>query len=387
MALPTTISGVTFLATQSQGRSRPYISSTGNIYCVFRNGTTNTDLDIYKATDPTVAFSQVGSLTLNANGLLLGIGTFQERDNLHIATQDNNEAILYHVFSMSSDSFTTSNEAVTSAVGTNIDIEKAIQISLETGGDIIIFYQGASDQIKGAKERVDRAFKVGGSWTVDQAVDDGGEVHYFLGGIVRGKANKFHLVFKDDTNADVLHKSVQDVDGTLNSVEILNDSDMNVVDFPVAVPVFYDDEGAEIVTTGWNRTTFMGATEVVDDGVPESVTTLSSFIANRTNQFSILSLAVDVKTVWAIIARSGNDIYSTSNVDRAGWDLDLEELNGITCKLITSNSYQRGSDVVLAYIYDDDGTIKYNEKVLRSVIPTRSRKSVAGSSSKLGLMF
>ena len=84
VALPTTISGVDFLDTASQGRSKPHISSAGNVYKVFRDGTANDGLDVYKATDPTDSFSQVASVTINgAANILLGIATFQDGDNLH----------------------------------------------------------------------------------------------------------------------------------------------------------------------------------------------------------------------------------------------------------------------------------------------------------------
>lgn len=366
MALPTTITGVTFLDTATQGRSRPYISSSGNVYVVFKDSAVNTDLDIYKATDPTSSFSQIASITLTAAGIVFGIATYQDGDNLHIATQDDNENILYHVFSMSSDTFTTSNEAVTSAVGTNINVDKAISVSLETGGDIIIFYQGASENVSGQKERVNRAWKTGGSWTVNQPVDAGGAVDYFLGGIVRGEVNKFHLVFKDDTNRRAKHRSVQNVDGTLSAVENLVDANSEIEDFTIIQPVYYDASGIERITTGYMDSPEPNFFTVVieDDGTPETFKVMAAAIA--VGEFSTVSFAVDVKTVWSVFRKFAGHLYSTSNVDDSSWTNDELEVT-IQPNSITSNIYQRGSDIVLAYIYDDGGVIKYNEKVLRSV--------------------
>ena len=78
---------------------------------------------------------------------------------------------------------------------------------------------------------------------------------------------------------------------------------------------------------------------------------------------------MDETTVWALISHSSQDLFSDSNNDSAGWGTDTEELDAVTINNITSNVYQRGSDIVLAYVYDDAATIKYNEKVLRT-IPT-----------------
>lgn len=365
MALPTTLTDITFLATASQGRTRPYISSAGNVYYFAKDGGTTTQLNAYKATDPASSFSQAATLAINASGILLGIGTFQDGDNIHIATQDDNEAILYHVFSMSSDTFTTSNEAATSAVGTNIDADKAISISLETDGSIIIFYQAASVGDMGAKERVNYAYKPsGGSWTVDQAVDAGGAINYYLGGIVRGEADKFHLVFKDDNNSDALHRSVQDVDGTLSAVETLNDSNTNTQSFIVTQPVYYDDDGVERITTFFQIPNNIFTSVIDDDGTPQD----DEFILGTTEfngEFTIFSGAVDEKTVWALLAQNLDDLFFDSNVDNTGWGNGGEELDAITCNLITSNVYERNGVVVLAYVYDDGGTIKYNEKFLR----------------------
>lgn len=362
MAFPTTMT-VVFLATFSQGRDRTYISSGGNIYFVGRKSTDGTTLSVQKATDPTDSFTEIA--TLSNTFTRMGIGTFQDGDDIHIATQDNNDVLLYHVFSMSSDTFTTSNQAVTSAVGTNIDADKCISISLETGGDQILMYQGASDNDMGQKERVDYAYKTGGSWTVDQAVDDGGAINFFMQGLVRGEANKFFLQYKDDTNADMDFKTVQDVDGTLSSVtEAGNNPGPD--NFSGIQPIYYDDAGVERIYAGWEQG--QARAVPINDGSVGTLLQISLGAINTNGEFSIFSFAVDEKTAWVLFAKEGNDIYSDSNEDEGGWGTDTEELDGITCNLITSNIYQRGSDIVLAYVYDDGGTIKYNEKVLRTVV-------------------
>jgi len=379
MAFPTTIGGgLTYLAAASQGRSRPYISSAGNVYLVFLTGTSN-GVKVYKATDPTDTFGLgVDTATLAGGRTGLGLCTFQDGDDIHIATQNDSDDIYYHVFSMVNDQFDLNNEAVTSAAGTDVDADKAISISLETDGSIIIFYQGASDNDMGQKERVDRAYKpFGGSWTVDQAVDDGGKVHFFLGGIVRGEADKFHLTYlsMESGSEGLKHKSVQDVDGTLSSAEsgVLTTSIAS--QFTAIQPVYYDDAGVERITIFLQDVANkMRNNEVDDDGSPSTVENTTEENIWITGEFSVCSAAVDQKRVWVIhsvnviSAGEDQDVFTNSNDDSAGKDAnDTEELDAVTCNLITSNIYQRGSDVVLAYVYDDAATIKYNEKILRSV--------------------
>ncbi len=277
----------------------------------------------YLSANPDVAaFSPIGGIFIAGGAILLGIGTVQDGDNIHIATQDDNDVILYHVWSMASDSFTTSNEAVTSAVGTDIDTDKAIDIEIETGGDPILFYQGASANSMGQKERVDRAWKTGGSWTVDQAVDDGGAIHYFLGGIVRGEADKFHLTYKDDTGPIGQHKSVQDVDGTLSAVETFgNTATTNAEDFIVLPPTYVDRSGDEYIDFGLTRTNVspssvqaLAAFVVINDGVPTGNGLMWQF-GNVVGEFLAAVLAVDqgVEDVWALNQNVGLEMNSALN--------------------------------------------------------------------------
>ncbi len=58
--------------------------------------------------------------------------------------------------------------------------------------------------------------------------------------------------------------------------------------------------------------------------------------------------------------------YLTSTNNGTDWDTETEEIDAITVNFISANIYVRGSDTVMAYVYDDAGTQKYNEKVLIS---------------------
>jgi len=216
----------------------------------------------------------------------------------------------------------------------------------------------------GAKDRVDFAKRVGGSWTADQAVDDGGKVNFRAGGLCRGESDKFHLMYQDATNFDAVHKSLTlGSPDTLSSAENVNDNAGGGVG-TVSAPVYYDDAGVERITAIWERGSDGNqySSEIDDDGTPgaeEVITGTSSGIANCP--------AVDEKTVWFLWKGADSDLFSDSNVNSAGWGTDNEELDNITLNFLRSNIYQRGSDVVLAYVYEDVSTIRYNEKVLRTV--------------------
>ena len=364
MAFPTTISGVDFLGVQSQGRSRPYVSSAGNVYMVFRDGVNADQLSIQKATDPTSAFVEIATLTISgATPVIDGLGTDQVCDEIHILTADDNEKLFYHIFSMASDSFTLSNDDTTAV--TDNDSERACALKLqEDGTTVLAYYAGDEDNNMGAKDRVDYARRSGGTWdNVDSAIDTGGVFDFYLGGLTRGASDLFHLTYKiwDGGLGGIRHRSLA-LPTTLSSQESLNDTGTGRAENHTATqPVFYDDDGAEIVTCGFIQfASRYAASEVVNDGVPTPSVDFQDQLADYIGNFLVGFMAVDPeeKTVWAIMSAAGDDMASDKNVDRGGWGTDVEEIDGITVNLVTSNIYTRGSDVVLAVVYDDDGTIK-----------------------------
>jgi len=364
VALPTTISGIFFLRESGQGRNRPWISSAGNVYFFARDDTDVSLLTVQKATNPTDSFSEVS--TLDFTDEVTGLATIQDGDDIHVVVTTDADEIRYSIYSMSSDSFTTSNEDTTGTL--NNDIADVVDIAIEEDGStVVVIYDGAEENAMGAKDRVDYAKRVGGSWTVDQAVDDGGKVNFVAPSLCRGEADKFHLVYNDRTNTNAIHKSLT-LGGpdTLSSAENVNDNAILSASTAISAPVYYDVGGVERITIEWKRSSDPKAysSEIDDDGVPGAEEVLSD--TTLINSY-VISLAVDQKTVWGIFMGVDSDAFSDSNVDSAGWGTDTEEIDAITLTDITSNTYQRGSDIVLAYVYHDGSAIKYNEKVLRTV--------------------
>lgn len=372
MAFPTTISGVTFLGVQSQGRSRPIVSSSGAVYMVFRDGTNTDQLSIQKGDPPDTSFTEIATLTITGNPVIDGIGTAQVGDLLHILTADDDENLRYHIFNMATDSFTLSNEDTTAT--TDNDSERACALALqEDGTTVLAYYAGAEDNVMGPKDRVKSARRSGGTWdNVDSAIDTGGAFDFYLGGLTRGESDLFHLTYKiwdgGATAAGSRHRSLA-LPTTLSSAESLGASGTSRAEnHYVTQPVYYDDDGVEVVTCGFIRSpSRYAASEIIDDGVPSAVE-FQDQLADYTGNFLVGVMAVDPeeKTVWAIMTEPDQDMVSDKNVDRGGWGTDVEEIDGITLNLVTSNIYIRGGNVVHAVVYDDGGTIKYTEFVLRS---------------------
>jgi len=369
-ALPVTISGVVFPTNNANGRLGPFLSSGGNFYAVFLDSTDTGNVDIFKATDPTDSWSQQATLDVGGANAVQVMAVHQEDDNLHIVTDNAGEITLeYHVFSMSSDSFTISNEAITSSISDNNEADKTVDISVRSDGDVIVVYAGDEDNAMGAKNRVDYARREGGTWTVDIAVDDAGAVNYEGPEMVRGESDLMHIVWDDATNADILHKSLNS-SNSLSSVEIVSDSlSDNTSIRSVTRPTFYDAAGVERITVIY-RINAIPITSVIieDDGIPDTEETVSATVARIVNNTVILTAAVDNKTVHVLYAEGLSfDLFHDLNTDDGGWGTDVEELDNVTINAISANVYDRASFTRLAFVYDDGGTIKYNEVQLAAV--------------------
>ena len=381
MALPVTITNVDQLNRAAGGRSRPYISTAGAgaaVYCFFRGALAGDgdELKAFKSANPdTTSFTEQDLVQEAGSSSWSNLGSFREDDTddeIHLVASTGAEEIFYHIFDMSTDTYTTENEQLTSAVQATPFGLKLLAVALETNGDVIVAYQGAEEDDMGLRQRIDYARRVGGTWTSNLAVDDGGKFDYYSSGIVRGASDLFHIVFYDETNNDALHKSVQDVDGTLSAVETLSDSTLSTAEHIVNNPVFYDDAGTERITVAFRRDTggSQGRTaEVEDDGTPLAAETAADDVdlfTESSRLFAVISLAVDVKTVWAMWADSTNDIFVNFNVNSGGWDTEIEEGDALVADAVSTNIYERDGNIVLAYLYSQNGDDAfYDERFLR----------------------
>ncbi len=374
MALPVTISGVTFPTQNRNGRMGPFKSSGGNFYMVFADSTSGDNLDIFKATDPTSSWSQQATLDVNPGTTdIIHVAVHQEGDNLHIITiVDNAGGLRYHVFSMSSDSFTISNEDPSATVDNDAE-DMMGDISVRSDGDVIILYSGDEDNDMGAKNRIDYGRREGGSWggNVDIAVDSGGEFHFHGPGMIRGENDLMHFTWEDLTDNDLEHRSLTASDNSLSTTELVNDvATWGLINQQVTLrPMYYDAAGVERITTGWKGSELgdpVSSAIIEDDGTPDTPEDAGDFDVDIHNTLQVILATYAVETgadtIHLVYVRDGEgDLYYSSNTNDGGWSTDVELLDAVTINAISANVYTRGPYTVLAVVYDNGGTITYNE--------------------------
>lgn len=148
MALPVTLSNVVRCDNALRHTYGPFKSSGGNFYGVFLDSTNNYTVRILKATDPTSSWTTPSGGTKNSTSSqkIHAFSAWNNGDDIYVFTVLDDETIEFHVWSMSSDSWTTSNSTVTSATAATLDSAKRIYVrELRSDGDIIIEYGGAPD--------------------------------------------------------------------------------------------------------------------------------------------------------------------------------------------------------------------------------------------------
>ncbi len=383
MALPTTIISTPGIHCHHP----PFKSSAGNFYALIKKADDNNILRMYKSSDPTgdnwVIQDEGGSPGRNISG---GFSSVQDGDDIHIARVGFDNNMSYSKFSMSSDTWTVIQEPIEDP--TNAPNQPWVSIAVRSDGDVVVVYNGDTDQNMGdTKERVDVNIRTGGTWGGPVSLDAGGDVHYGNPNCVLGTNDFVHCLWQRQTSAtpdpsiswaDTQGRSLDPADDSLSTVDA---SDANTGGALLGFPnlVTYDDGGTQrIIVSGFiadgtsletAQATEDGSDEILltATGVTESFSAEPGFINGEVGVSTFVELSDEIHCLYSGDGVAGVDQdlwYTTSTDDGASWSAPTEEVDGVTVNFISANIYVRGLDTVLAYVYDDGGVQKYNEKVL-----------------------
>jgi len=390
MALPITITGQPWVA----GHLPPYKSSGGSFYAAIHNASTN-EIFIFKADsdDPESGWTlQDFANSASSDFDLIVVSSVQDDDVIHFAYQASLSSVVdayyYATFNMATDLWVVVDELIEDP--DNAPLEFWISIAVRSDGDVVVVYNGDTDQVMGgSKERVDANVRTSGpdTWGGPIAIWGSGNLdeHFGNPNCVLGTSDGTHIIWQRTTaTIDPPTAWTTTVGATLDSTDTLSTKDNVNQDSGGALlgqqnGVSYDDGGTQRMV--WNGTNgasdpfYWIATEVSGD------LSFGSIVGNpgsdnifENGEVSICSLAElngDLHQVYSGGGVFGGDQdiwYSTSIDDGVTWD-ENEEIDAITCNFISANIYTRGPNTVLAYVYEDGGDTKYNEKILIEGIP------------------
>ncbi|MBW8034086.1 MAG: hypothetical protein FVQ79_00010 [Planctomycetes bacterium] len=275
---------------------------------------------------------------------------------------------------MATDSWDVVDELIDTL--TNNPTNPWISISVRSDGDVVVVYAGDTDQVMGGKkERVDANIRTGGTWGGAVALDAAGDIHYGNPNVVKGPlTDDMHILWQQTANiADPPASWAQTEARTLDPANVLStlvtdaqDTDTELLS--IQNPVSYEDSGTQRMLWGGKGHRFWPCTEDAGDDILFGTAVDSPILPNieSNGEISVVTL-VELDGVIHDLYSSSTDLdlyYTKSTDDGATWDTPTEELDAISCLHISANIYTRGGDTVLAYLYDDGGVQKYNEKVL-----------------------
>lgn len=380
--------------TQQTGTDAYFIINPSDAYYFFgRDGTTATTYQAYKATDPSSSWSSVATKTgigdVSIGGTTGGPAGFKLADIIHLATGTANsggQKVNYNTFDMSTDSFVVS-EAIIGTLftgnGQTGSPQYGCSVVVRSNGNVVAFFNGVQTKKSGTNyARVYWSERTGvNTWSAAVEVDDAGAADHVLPEAALGDADRVHFIWKGGTS-NLNERSLS----SGNSLDTQQQGSFSTTEFSTAVI----NTGSAIrinvmvSVTGYSVLYFdSGANPTLHSANPASL--------GAGNTGSLPNL----------IMNDGTDLYA---MQRVGADSDLYLIkstdNGLNYSLvgnvftgtvsaalsnlsIDGNIYQRGSNYVIPYVVNDNGTLKYNEYVVRSL--TTSWAGTAAPSIELAL--
>lgn len=384
MALPQTIG--TSLEVSNNGYAGPFRASNGDHYVVLQVTTNKDVVAVYKADNGDNTWAEQDSAGRPITAVVSdrqGLCATLSGTVIHVATwgsSGSNRYVHYHAFDTSSDTWTTTEEAVAGPFTSNTGFG-TVSIEVRSDGDKIIFYQGPYENISASNyDRIYYAVHQGTGWTDASGFLNTGETkQYRFVYTVMGASDKVHVFYSDESALEVVHVSFNS-SNTLSSIEtVTTTSSAN----PLSRPFYFDDGGNETITVGVMQGTTAYRYTVVNDGTPGGGEAVSDVAVHQDfsgahRSFGMVANPSTGIEYLAYVDSTTQDLWYDVR-DGGTWGTDTEVLDAITGKRLCVNVYTiDNGDTVLAYVYNDNATIKYHETV---IAVAASGVSLAGAGS------
>lgn len=375
---------------ETPSRVGPIADSNGNLYYFASpteiTGTGNNEPEMMKSSDGGVTWDFVDTAGSPTSNTVEAADVFQYGDQLYICQQQSStdHPVVMHVFNTSDhptspDSWETIDESVdTTANGT----DEACGIVVRSNRSVVVVYfstDGTNDQVSY------NVRNAAGNWSGEQDVDTTASVDFVFSGMVLGKNDKLHIFYKDDTNNDLFHKSLNLI-GTLSSrttVEL--DADASDDDWSTTMPVYWDDNGTEKIMTliHDDSDSNMYSVVITDDGTPETRKQVSDGSVSlspigTTSEQPVADLAIDpdTDTAYALFSRSTTgDLDLDKAQNDGGWGTDTTLVTATDIVYVRGTVFTQnaanGGEKVYGYIYEDSsggeaGYSRYGQTVMNA---------------------
>ena len=388
MALPVTLTSATLGAQNSY--HGPFRSSAGKYYAITISPTATDQIAAWMATDPTTSFAvqDASAEPDTAASAIQSLWTYQKDDILYIAVQTAVDDVYHAQFDMASGTdgawveITTNNTedlVVDLLSETQAD---AVSIAVRGGasGEIVIAYQAnpsTNKDMGGSFEQVAYAVStdsgVGATWSInndstdDQSVGDishVGETDFVGPVIVMGTgtlgSERIHFFFQDDTNDDAYQRTLSGADALETFPSAFDDTLPTVSLYLFGRGVLLDD------TVYCPYIDLDGQIDIASFVSADAPVISLEATASDSDTIRGMSLALDGSDIHlTYVENTDDDVHSAVNTG-SGFGTDVELFAGVGGAVILrahSNIYDRDGPKI-GVIYDENGTVKYNEGVI-----------------------
>lgn len=379
MALPVTITGLSITAIPPWG---PFKSSGGNYYIIGGDGTATDQVKAQKATDPTDSFTAVGT-NPDLGNTLTGLAVVQVDDTLvvlYASITDGAAAI----FDMATD--TWGSPTAISDLDMSQNAGRVVVAVARSDGDIVVAFRSSESVMGSSRERVQYVARRSGTWDAT-ATDVGGGVgttdHMTHLGSCLGASDRVHIIYHDSADGTLKQR-------TLNSAYSLQTASTGVSQTVIAVnaggqAVSYNDGGTIRCVLVTSDSTPNVEALYFDSGDTPSLS-LATIQASITGAVRPRAL-VDGTDVWAVYTNTadGDVTVEKSADDGATWGSTATATSAAIQNTNINNLgyigtiYDRGGNFVIGYLYNDNGTLKYDEYEIRAASANKTLAADSGS--------
>lgn len=368
MALPTTIADYYISYFSPAG---VFQGSNGAYYHVAVYIVDTTKVVAYKATDPSVSFSQILSASVSGTAQMFHISAAQEGNTIHCFVIGTT-ARYYMSFNMATDTWSTA--AATTFPGFS-QVDKVV---VRSNGDLIVLAGNFDSIMGGSYSRAVYHRRISGTWTATTAVSSTGTTsNYYPISACLGSSDRVHF-FSYEASTGIISQRALTSTNVLQTATT-SSSGAAIFGSNYGQAVSYTSGGTTYVAMAFNAN---GTIKCIYFTSSDTPTLNVSTIDTGSFASSGASLTVFGTTLYAFYGKSADgDVYvSTSTDGGATWSASSLAFvtalyNDPTVLGYTEVPYTRNSVTTfgLVFTYVGTATYAYNEYTLSNSTPkTRS---------------
>jgi hypothetical protein len=330
-------------------------------------------LQALKATDPTTSWAAIGSNpAITGNLPCTALAGFQVGTVIHLLAgiSGSNAAndVRYYTFNTATDAWGVINETVvanTSQTGAG-GINNTVSLVVRSGGDVVAFFNGAHVKTSGTfYNRVYYSRRTGvAAWSAAIQVDANTAIDNVKPTAVLGPADVVHFIWGAGNN------NSQRTLTALNALQTASATISVNGNSAWSQAVSYLSGATTKVVTALNDGTNCNAVRFDSANTPTMTNAVIELTAGAVRLF------VDGTDVYALYrASADSDLYVEKSTDHgATWSGKTSAFVGTvaagqTVLSMDGRIYQRGASVLIPYVVNDNSVLKYNEYLVRTIVP------------------